>query len=411
LQNSFEVQIPLSLLSRSIFLKALGRSIETYSFDAVLFVAGFSIAIALNLFETSRWAFVLYPGLLITKSIVGRVVNERISTGLHLGTIYSRLTGNTRVFLDVFRDTVLVTVLMGLTISFFSWVLGVAFWGFTVADLVEMSVALISTLGLSLLVFPLTEKLVFEAFNRGVDLERFIHPSTFALSGLISTGIYSSVLTLLLGLGVEGAYAAIALAVLLIAVAFLDALLRVKDAGFKRFVLSFLPVFFLSAIISSVAGMVFGKISALSLGLPEIFTVYPALIFVGANLGLVVGTSATTKLALGLLRPDFRSIGHHGGQILAGWAASVLVFAVLSGVSLAVNGGSRLAFVGDLVAVLLLSNVIAVAMIVLVAYSFAVLAFQRGFELESVAIPAEETFSILMMTIALFVALVVLHYV
>jgi lysylphosphatidylglycerol synthetase-like protein (DUF2156 family) len=89
----------------------------------------------------------------------------------------------------------------------------------------------------------------------------------------------------------------------------------------------------------------------------------------------------------------------------------VLVFAVLSGVSLAVNGGSRLAFVGDLVAVLLLSNVIAVAMIVLVAYSFAVLAFQRGFELESVAIPAEETFSILMMTIALFVALVVLHYV
>lgn len=401
----------MSSQQRLIFFRALRGNLLVYFFDALLFTAGFLIAIGFNLFASYQWALVLYPGLLITKSIVGEIINERVSTGLHLGTVYPRLGGNTRVFLDILRDGTLATALIGLAVSLFTWIFGLVFWKFNLFDLVELSIALLSTLGLSILILPLTEKLVFEAFNRGIDLEQFVHPSAFALSGFITTGIYLGVLSTLYIYGVEGTYAAASIAVLFVVVVLLDIITRVRKAVFRRFVSSFLPVLALSSVAAGVAGSVYGEISSLAQQLPEVFTVYPALIFVGANLSLVIGTTATTRLALGLLKPNLRSVSHHCGQILAGWFDSMLIFTVLSGVALAVNGGYRLDAIFAFITVLLLSNIIAVTFIVILAFSFAVLAFRRGFDLESFVIPAEEVLSVLIMTIALLVALLVIHYV
>src|SRR5208283_5578349 len=69
----------------------------------------------------------------------------------------------------------------------------------------------------------------------------------------------------------------------------------------------------------------------------EIYTIYPALINMVSNVGSVVGSTANTKLALGLLKPSFSSIKNHAKNINSAWAASLLIFTVLALISLAVN--------------------------------------------------------------------------
>jgi mgtE-like transporter len=141
---------------------------------------------------------------------------------------------------------------------------------------------------------------------------------------------------------------------------------------------------------------------------PALITAYPALINNAGNVGLVVGSTANTKLALGLLKPKFSSIKNHAKNITSAWLASFLVFIILAFSSLAINHVSSLSGITDLTVLILLSNIIAVIGIVIVFYGTTVLAFRRGLNPENFVIPLETSLAILITTAALLVTLLLL---
>ncbi len=61
---------------------------------------------------------------------------------------------------------------------------------------------------------------------------------------------------------------------------------------------------------------IFKGISNFAANRKEIYTIYPALINMVSNVGSVVGSTANTKLALGLLTPSFSSIRNHAKNII-----------------------------------------------------------------------------------------------
>src|SRR5208283_5609319 len=122
------------------------------------------------------------------------------------------------------------------------------------------------------------------------------------------------------------------------------------------------------AVILTLTGTIFKGISDSAKNQKEIYTIYPALINMVSNVGSVVGSTANTKLALGLLTPSLSSIKNHAKNITSAWTASLLISTFLALISLAINRVFPLSSVLNFMLIIWLSNIIAVIGIVLISY-------------------------------------------
>jgi mgtE-like transporter len=179
-----------------------------------------------------------------------------------------------------------------------------------------------------------------------------------------------------------------------------------REQDFRKNLKESLFTMLFVSVIVNVTGTVLKNISAIVENRKEIYTVYPALIDMVGDVGSVVGSTATTKLALGLLRPSLSSIRHHARTILSAWAASIVMFFVLAFLSPLVNGLLSLSVFSNLIAILLVANVIAVSAIILLSYGVSILTFQKGLDPDNFVIPIESSFADSLMSIALLAALV-----
>jgi mgtE-like transporter len=159
------------------------------------------------------------------------------------------------------------------------------------------------------------------------------------------------------------------------------------------------------AFIVNITGTILKGISDFVRDRKEIYTVYPALIGLVGDVGSVVGSTATTKLALGLLTPSLSSIRNHAKNIFSAWVASIAMFVVLAVSGLSIHGLFSLSAFSSLISILLIANVIAVTMIVLLSYAVSILTFQKGLDPGNFVIPIESSFAASVTSVALLMAL------
>jgi len=180
------------------------------------------------------------------------------------------------------------------------------------------------------------------------------------------------------------------------------------EVNFIKTIKESMTTMLIVAFVVNVTGTVLKQISYFVAERKEVFTVYPALIDTIGDIGSVVGSTATTKLALGLLTPSLASMRNHAKNIFSAWSASLMVFVILAILSLAINGVFSLPSFLSLISVLLIANVIAVTAIVLLSYSISILTFKKGLDPDNFVIPIESSFADSITTIALLVALLLI---
>jgi mgtE-like transporter len=169
---------------------------------------------------------------------------------------------------------------------------------------------------------------------------------------------------------------------------------------------SLLTLIFLAFIVN-VTGTV---LKSISLGnIKEIYTVYPALIDTVGDVGSVVGSTATTKLALGLLKPSFSAMRDHTTQILSAWLASIIMFVFFPVLSLLVNESFTAHAFLAFTSFLIITNLIAVGAIVLISYAISILTFQKGLDPDNFVIPIESSLADSITSAALLVALLLIR--
>jgi mgtE-like transporter len=375
-----------------------------YLFDIAGLIAGFLISYQLNVFRLSPWALALYPAL-ISIRIINGLLSGRLSTALHLGTIYPRFSGNTKNFHKLFHAIIVLTLVTSLTVSLISLFFGYLLLGITLADFPAILSVMVSTLAIGLLFSLVTIKVAFVSFKRGLDPDIVVYPIISTVAIIFITLCYIGVLNLFFFLPYFGRLTILAIGLThVFLVLYLISQDKQEPEFLKTIRESLIMLMFVAAILT-LTGTIFKGISNFAENRKEIYTIYPALINTVSNVGSVVGSTANTKLALGLLTPSFSSIKNLTKNITSAWTASLLISTVLALISLAINRVFPLSSALNFMVIIWLSNIIAVIGIVLLSYAIAILTFRRGLNPDNFVIPIETSIAIIVTSSALLLVL------
>jgi mgtE-like transporter len=373
-----------------------------YFFDIAGLLAGFLIANQLGVFRVSPWALALYPALISTKVISG-LLSGHLSTALHLGTIHPRFRGNTKSFYRLIDAIVVLTLVMSLSVSLISLLFGYLFWGITFADFSAILAVMVSTLTIGLVFSLLTIKIAFVSFTRGLDPDIVVYPIVSTAVSIFITLVYIGVLNLFFfwSLGrltiILVGFVHVALVVYLLSK-------NRHQAEFLKTLRESLLMTFFVALMVTVTGTIFKGLSGFVKDRREIYTIYPALINMVSDVGSVVGSTANTKLALGLLTPAFSSIKNHAKNILSAWASSLIVFTLLGLISLAVNQVFSWSSLLNFMLIIWVANIIAVVAIVFLSFGVSILTFKRGLDPDTFVNPVETSLATIVTSTALLIA-------
>jgi len=379
----------------------------TFSFGLGGLFAGVMIASQLGIFSLSPWAITLYPIVISAKGVGSGLLSGRLSTGLHLGTIHPRFLGNTKSFYKLLESLLVITLVTSITICTISLFFGNLLWGITLADFPSILVVVVATMALGLLLSFLTIKVSFISFEKGLDPDVVVYPIMSTVADVFITLCYIGVLNLFF-IGTLGQWA-IALACLVpVFLVFYILSKDLREAEFIKTLRESIVTMLLVSFMVNVTGTLLLGISNFVAERVEIWTIYTALIGMIGNVGSVVGSTATTKLALGLLAPSFSSMRKHAKNIFSAWSASIIMFIILAVLSLSIHRLFSFSSFYLLISVILFANILAVAAIIILSFAVSILTFKRGLDPDNFVIPVESSLADSITSIALFVSLLII---
>jgi len=389
--------------------KSAGQSALSLSFNLGGMLAGTLLAIHLDIFSLAPWALALFPGILSIRGAIGGLHCGRLSTALHIGTVEASYTKNTKNFYLILYAVVVLTlgcsIMMGLATS----LLGVFLWRITIIDFAAVLVVVIATMGISVaFISPITIGVSILSFKHGLDPDVTVYPVISTVADIIVTACYFMVLDTYFLLTPLGSYLIGLISFIFSLIAFYILFKNSGEIEFSKTINEFLRILILVVFIVNVTGLILGKINQIVGSRPEIYIVYPALIDTVGDVGSIIGSTATTKLALGLIEPDLSSIKQHLTEIGGAWMASMVMFTIYSLTSFFTQVATATSGFVGLLTQLLTTNILAVSLIVVVAYAVAILAYRRGWDPDNFVIPLESSMADIVTTVSLFVALTVI---
>jgi len=385
-------------------LKAsLGQSLLSFSFDIGGLLTGAILILYFDVLSISEapWALFLFPGILSIRGAVGGLFSGHLGTGLHLGTIKARFTKNTKDFHLLLRVVITLAFVSGISVGAGTWIFGVFLWNATVMDFIQLLAVITATMALSVVfVSPLTMGFSVLSFRRALDPDIIVYPVTSTMSDIINTGCYIFSLSLFFMVEPFGSYLIWILDIIFIAFVTYILVKNLNETKFAETIREFLLTLVFVTVIANITGSFLTKISG-----KRIYAVYPAIITTVGGVGSIIGSTATTKLALGLISPSFSSIKKHINEICGAWLASIVMFIIYSIVSSVMSGaktlGEMIMFTGQL----LTTNILAVSLMVFIAYAVAIFTFRRGWNPDNFVIPIESSLADTITTAAVLVAL------
>jgi len=382
-------------------LKAnLGQSLFSLSFDMLGLLTGALFVLYLSIDE-APWVIALFPGILSVRGAVGGIFSGHLGTGLHLGTIKPVFTKNTKEFGTILRVIITLALVSGISVGAGTWVFGVFLWDAAILDLFPLLAVIISTMFLSVLfVSPLTMLFSVLSFRRGLDPDVVVYPITSPVSDIINTGCYVLSLSLFFLFGSFGRYLILLIDIIFISWVIYITIRNIGEAKFVETIREFIPTLLFVSLIVNVTGSLLDRISG-----PRMQAVYPAIIATIGGVGSIIGSTATTKLAIGLIKPSFSSLKEHINEIVGAWVASIVMFLVYATSSLFISGSITLNELLIFTGQLLVTNVFAVAVMVVVTYAVAILTFRRGLNPDNFVIPIESSLADTVTTAAVLLAL------
>jgi mgtE-like transporter len=388
----------------------LGQSLLSLSFDAIGLLTGILLILYLGVLsiDEAPWALFLFPGILSIRGAVGGLFSGHLGTGLHLGTIKATFTENTKDFQTLLRVVITLALISGLSVGGGTWIFGLFLWNATVIDFVQLLAVITATMALSVIfVSPLTMVFSVFSFRRGLDPDVVVYPITSPVSDIINTGCYVLSLGLFFLFGSLGRFLILLMDIVFVSFVIYITIRNIGDTNFVQTIREFLLTLAFVTIIVNITGSLLNRISGITSG-RNIYAVYPAIIATIGGVGAIIGSTATTKLALGLIKPSFSSIKEHINEIGGAWIASILMFLIYvilsSVISSTTATGDLLIFTGQLIA----TNILAVVIMLLVAYTVAIYTFRRGWNPDNFVIPIESSLADTVTTAAVLVALAVI---
>ena len=390
----------------------LGQSVLSLSFNLGGILAGSLLVLYFNVFSLASWALVVFPGILSMRGAIGGLFCGRLSTALHVGTVKPSYTKNTDTFYSLLSATVTLTfessIMLGAIASFF----GIFLWSATVSNVFSLLAVIISTMGLSIfLISPITVGVSFLAFKHGLDPDIIVYPIISTVADILITVCYVLALNVFFMSSQLARYLMGIFCFVFFFIVLYGLIKNFRKKEYMKTIKEFFLTLVLVAFIVNVTGLFLGRIEEklaerqIVGSKQAIYRVYPALIDTVGDVGSIVGSTATTKLALGLIGSSFSSIKRHLPEIGGAWAASLIMFTSYSVISSFAGGiftaGAFMKFTVQLLA----TNILAVSFMVLISYAVAIFTYKRGWDPDNFVIPIESSLADGITTVSLLAML------
>lgn len=393
--------------------KTTGQSLLSLAFDLGGVFAGFIVASSLGLFSREPWVIALYPGILSMRGVIGGLFSGRLSTGLHLGTINTTLFGGEAKNLHLLWGAVTVlTFESAAMLGSATLLLGTISWGISIVDCFTILGTIMATMGLSLLLIsPVTLVVAFSSFRKGLDPDIIVYPVIATIADILVTLSYTLVLALFFLM--EGVAFVLVICVCFMTIVFLVSYRNRRKTLFVKTLKEATATMIVVAFIVSITGSALSKISGVLISTMEaaqaqIYIIYTALISTMGDFGAIIGSTATTKLALGTMDSSLKAIRNHRNQIAGTWLASLIIYLILgifsSLLTIPVDIFETLIFI----ALLLMTNIFAGFFMTWIAFSVAFLTFHNGLDPDNFVIPIESALADAITTIFLLFTLSIL---
>ncbi len=388
---------------------SLGQSLLSLSFDFGGMLAGTLLAVYFGVFSLAPWTIALFPGILSVRGAIGGLFSGRLSTGLHLGTVKASYTKNTKNFYLLLRAVIVLSLASGITIGLGASIFGLFLWKATIMDFIEVMAVVIATMGLSILFIPpITIAISILSFRHGLDPDVIVYPVISTCSDIIDTACYILCLNVFFTLAPFGRYLIGLLDFVFLLIVVYILARTVREEKFVDTIKEFLFTLVFVTFIVNVAGSFLVKVSEVIGNRPEIYVVYPAMIDTVGDVGSIVGSTATTNLALGIVKPSFSSIKQHLTVLGGGWMASSIMFTLYFITASFARGIITPDGLLKFAAQLLTTNILAVPAMIIIAYAVAISTYRRGWDPDNFVIPIESSLADSITTVSLLIALTVI---
>ena len=400
-----KINIAVTMPQMKAFLSSFGQSILSLSFNFGGLLAG-ALTVYFGVYSLAPWSIALFPGILSVRGAIGGLFSGHLSTDLHLGTIKASYTNNTKNFYTLLRSVIVLALISGVMIGLSTSIFGLFLWNATLTDFVEIISVVVATMGLSVLFIPpLTLGVSVIAFRRGLDPDVIVYPIISTMSDIVDTLCYVFCLNIFFKVSSFGNYLIWLLDFAFLFIVIYIFVKTVKEREFTKLIKEFLLTLAAVTVIVNITGSLLVRVSEVINNRPEVYMVYPALIDTVGDVGSIIGSTVTTKLALGTIKPKLSSIKTQITAIGGAWSASLVLFvsyAALSSVTSGVNTlGDILRFTGQL----LITNIFAVSIMIFIAYSIAIFTYRRGLNPDTFVIPIESSLADTVTTAAVLLAL------
>ncbi len=339
------------------------------------------------------WLLMIYPVVLTSRGGINGIVSGRLSTGLHLGLIKPSFKENTDAYLALASSTLLASVSSGAAMGALAGALCTAYYPGTAFHVVVLTCVAIQ--GLSFLVtFPLTSAVCFLGYRIGGNPDVFLYPVSSTLADVSSSAIYAlTALALKLHTGLAAVqWTAVALATFSAALA----AAALRDGRHRRDLAEVAPTAMAVSLVGLLSGLALASMRGSIERRPSIVLVYPALIDTLGDVGSIVGSVMTTRLALGTLKPSLKEVMGETGIMVDASSASTAMYAIYGAVSAFTGGGA-----GAFLAVLL-CQFVAFPIVALFSSATAVATHLRGLNPDNFVIPLETSLTDLTVTVLLY---------
>jgi len=376
------------------FIETFKQSFLALAFDLGGLLAGSILVAFSDVLSLAPWVLIIYPSIISMRGVIGGFFSGRLSTALHLGTVRPSFLNNTGNFRVLIYSTAILTLQSSLMMGGLAYLINVSLWGTRAIESLSIFSATLTTMGLSLfLVSPVTIGISILSFKHGLDPDIIVYPIMSTLGDILVTLCFVLSLKLLFSGSLGSLSTWLFDAAFMLFVVFLLTKYG-KSEGLSRTIREFSLTLLVVTLIVNLTGNLLGRISKLIGRRTEIYVLYPALIDTIGDVGSIVGSTTTTKLALGTLDSSFRSIRKSLPEISGACLSSAIWFLFFSSASLFL--AHRVVALNDLLplaAILLSLNLLAAPIMATISYGLAVLTFRNGLDPDNFVIPCESSLS------------------
>jgi len=378
------------------------QSLVSLAVDLGGLLAGAIVASNLNLVQMAPWTIMLYPAIISMRGTVGGIFTGHFSTGLHLGSMKPRLLGNT----DDFNDLIVSLLALNLIGGAFLWLVAVFALTAMGEQSLPMLTMLIGTTGLGFIaIVPLSTGIITMGYKRGLDPDISSYPIESTVADVVVTVCYILLLYVYAILGQAGLVAIAIFDFVYIAAAIALCVSRRKHTAYVTIVKQSTVALIVSSVLVNITGVLLINLSEAIERVRIIYMVYPSIIDTVGDVGAIVGSILTTRLALGELRASLGNLWRMLPEIGGIWLASAVMFQVYGLISWLIFGELNINILFRLSLVLFSTGTVASLAIAVVAFCTGILTYTKGLNPDCFVIPIESSLADSLSTFSLLVSI------